>query len=100
MGDETLYPEIKPSQPREDIGQSARRMWDEMVRESPVNRLRYLDAVLARGGEVDKDRVAELIREAGAKACIADPDVVGLVRQLFGEKGVGRLRERATAERK
>jgi hypothetical protein len=97
MGDETLYPESKPSQPREDIGQSARRMWDEMVRESPLNRLRYLDAVLARGGEVDKDRVAELIREAGAKACLSDPDAIGLIRQLFGERGVERLRHRASS---
>ena len=97
MGDETLYPQSKASQPREDIGQSARRMWDELVRESPVNRLRFLDAVLARGGEVDKGRVAELIREAGAKACVADPDVVGLVRQLFGEPGVQRLKQRAGA---
>ena len=95
MGDETLYPESKPSQPREDIGQSARVMWDELVRESPLNRLRYLDARLAAGAEIDRERVAQLVREAGAKAVLSDPDAVGLVRQLWGERAVERLRDRA-----
>ena len=95
MGDETSYPESKPSQPREDIGQSARVMWDELVRESPLNRLRYLDARLAAGAEIDRERVAQLVREAGAKAVLSDPDAVGLVRQLWGEMAVQRLRDRA-----
>ena len=95
MGDETLYPESKPSQPREDIGQSARIMWDELVRESPLNRLRCLDARLAAGAEIDRERVAQLVREAGAKAVLSDPDAVGLVRQLWGERAVQRLRDRA-----
>jgi hypothetical protein len=97
MGDEKLYLKSKPSQPKEEIGQSSGRMWDVLVRESPLNRLRYLDAVLARGGDVDKDRVAELIREAGPKACLSDPDAVGLIRQLFGERGVERLKHRANS---
>ena len=95
MGDEITYPESKPSQPREDIGQSARVMWDELVRESPVNRLRYLDARLAAGAEIDRERVAQLVREAGAKAVLSDPDAVGLVRQLWGEMAVQRLKDRA-----
>ena len=95
MGDETTYPENKPSQPREDIGQSARIMWDELVRESPLNRLRYLDARLAAGAEIDRERVAQLVREAGSKAVLSDPDAVGLVRQLWGERAVERLRDRA-----
>ena len=95
MGDETTYPENKPSQPREDIGQSARVMWDELVRESPLNRLRYLDARLAAGAEIDRERVAQLVREAGAKAVLSEPDAVGLVRQLWGERAVERLRDRA-----
>lgn len=95
MGDETTYPESKPSQPKADIGQSARVMWDELVRESPLNRLRYLDARLAAGAEIDRERVAQLVREAGAKAVLSDPDAVGLVRQLWGERAVERLRDRA-----
>lgn len=72
-------------------------MWDELVRESPLHRLRYLDARLAQGAEIDKNRVAELVREAGAAAVLADPDAVGLIRQLFGEPGVQRLKQRARA---
>lgn len=98
MGDENLYCEGKASQPREDKGintESSQRMWDALVRESPLNRLRYLDARMAQGPVIDKDRVAELVREAGAQAVLSDPDAVGLVRQLFGEKGVQRLKDRA-----
>jgi len=99
MGDETLYPESKPSQPIEDKRQldtqSCQRMWDELVRESPLNRLRYLDARLAAGAEIDRERVAQLVREAGAKAVLSDPDAVGLVRQLWGERAVERLKDRA-----
>ncbi len=103
MGDENLYPQSKASQPREDKGintESSQRMWDTLIRESPLNRLRYLDARMAQGATIDKDRVAELVREAGAQAVLSDPDAIGLVRQLFGEKGVQRLKDRArsTAE--
>ena len=99
MGDENLYSQSKSSQPREDKGlntESSQRMWDALVRESPLNRLRYLDARMAQGAAIDKDRVADLIREAGPKAVLSDPDAVGLVRQLFGEKGVQRLKDRAS----
>ena len=72
-------------------------MWDELVRESPLNRLRYLDARLAAGAEIDRERVAQLVREAGAKAVLSDPDAVGLVRQLLGERAVERLRDRANS---
>jgi hypothetical protein len=73
-------------------------MWDELVQGSPLNRLRYLDARMAAGAQIDKDRVAELVRDAGAAAVLTDPDAVGLVRQLFGERGVQRLRDRARTE--
>lgn len=101
MGDE-LYSTVKPSQPTEkkrelDVS-SCQRMWDTLVRESPLNRLRYLDARMAAGAEIDRDRVAELVREAGAKAVLSDPDAVGLVRQLFGERGVVRLKDRARTQ--
>ena len=103
MGDE-LYPTVKPSQPREEKKReldvsSCQRMWDTLVRESPLNRLRYLDARMAAGAEINRDRVAELVREVGAKAVLSDPGAVGLVRQLWGERAVERLRHRAsTAE--
>jgi len=70
-------------------------VWNELVQQSPLNRLRFYDAQLARGIEVNKDRVAELIREVGAAAVLSDRDVIGLVRQLWGERAVERLRERA-----
>ena len=101
MGDE-LYSTLKSSQPQEkkreiDVS-SSQRMWDTLVRESPLNRLRYLDARLAQGATVDPNRVAELVREAGAKAVLSDPDAIGLVRQLFGERGVVRLKDRARTQ--
>jgi hypothetical protein len=101
MGDEFHTP-FKSSQPEEKKREldtsSCQRMWDTLVRESPLNRLRYLDARLAQGATVDPNRVAELIREVGAKAVLSDPDAIGLVRQLFGERGVIRLRDRARTE--
>jgi hypothetical protein len=72
-------------------------MWNSAVQESPLNRLKFYDAQLARGIEVNRDRVAELIREAGAAAVLSDRDTIGLVRQLWGEKAVERLRARVKA---
>jgi hypothetical protein len=72
-------------------------MWNSAVQESPLNRLKFYDAQLARGVEVNRDRVAELIREAGAAAVLSDRDTIGLVRQLWGEKAVERLRARVKA---
>jgi hypothetical protein len=73
-------------------------VWNELVQQSPLNRLRFYDAQLARGIEVNKDRVAELIREVGPAAVLSDRDVIGLVRQLWGERAVERLRERAKTQ--
>jgi hypothetical protein len=72
-------------------------MWNSAVQESPLNRLKFYDAQLARGVEVNRDRVAELIREAGAAAVLSDRDTIGLVRQLWGERAVEKLRARAKA---
>jgi hypothetical protein len=72
-------------------------MWNSAVQESPLNRLKFYDAQLARGVEVNRDRVAELIREAGAAAVLSDRDTIGLVRQLWGEKAVEKLRARVKA---
>lgn len=86
--------------------QRSRAYWDEAVRQSPLQRLRYYDARLARAGfsgdpaerERVKERVAELIREVGASVVLTDPDVISMVRELFGERGVQRLKDRATAK--
>jgi hypothetical protein len=106
MGDEFQYQsssvQSKSSQKIEDRSEYASRnsadYWAESVTQNPLNRLRLLDAKLARpNADVDsiKGRAAELIREIGAVKVLSDPDCVSLVRQLFGERGVARLRERA-----
>jgi hypothetical protein len=101
MGDEYTYPpsksqpEVKSSHNLEHQLHSNQMMWDQSVRESPLNRLRYYDALLARGVDIDRERVAELVREAGAVAVLSDPDAIGLVRQLWGEKAIIRLKDRA-----
>jgi hypothetical protein len=42
-----------------------------------------------------KGRVGELIRETDPAAILGDPHLVTMVRWLFTEKGLVRLRERA-----
>jgi hypothetical protein len=106
MGDEFTYFPTKQAQPEkpkpshnlEHQFHSNQVMWNSAVQESPLNRLKFYDAQLARGVEVNRDRVAELIREAGAAAVLSDRDTIGLVRQLWGEKAVERLRARVKAE--
>jgi len=105
MGDEVDYIPSWKQEKKKDIPdvdykvQSAQLYWDAKVKESPLQRLRYLDARLAQGATIDTLRVAELVREAGAKAVLSDPDAIGLIRQLFGEKGVQRLKDRASTEK-
>jgi hypothetical protein len=80
--------------------------WAVAVRETPLNRLRYYDALIARPGFLDepgqrervKARIGELIRENDAVAILGDPSLVSMVRFLFGVKGLERLRERAKVE--
>ena len=103
MGDEFVYsPSAKAEKKVPDRTDSAINSsadyWATAVTENPLNRLRLLDAKLARPGvdvESIKARAGELIREIGAAKVLGDPDCVGLVRQLFGQRGVDRLRERA-----
>lgn len=111
MGDEMQYRAAMPDASRQSGEQEAREItrnrqhWDEAVRENPINRLRYYDALLARpafreAGEREriKPRVAELVRELGAAVVLSDPAGIGVVRELFGEKGVQRLKERASTK--
>ena len=103
MGDEFVYsPSAKPEKKVPDRSEfaisSSADYWATAVSENPLNRLRLLDAKLARPGvdvEAIKARAGELIRELGAAKVLTDPDCIGLVRQLFGQRGVDRLRERA-----
>lgn len=93
----TKTEEPKPSHNLEHHIHSNQRTWDELVRQSPLNRLRFYDAQLARGIEIDRERVAELVREAGAAAVLSDRDAIGLIRQLWGERAVEKLRARVKA---
>ena len=88
--------------------QANMRYWDE-VKGTVIGRLRLADAYLARINVGDwhqrgerrdwlKMKVGELIRTADPKEVVGDPHLVGMVRDLFGEKGVMRLKERASAK--
>ena len=98
MGDEYTYSptvtteKAKPSHNLESQFHSNLATWNDLLRQSPLNRLRFYDAQLARGINVDKDRVAELVREAGPAAVLSDRDAIGLVRQLWGERAVEKLK--------
>ena len=98
MGDEYTYSptvnteKVKPSHNLESQFHSNLATWNDLLRQSPLNRLRFYDAQLARGINVDKDRVAELVREAGPAAVLSDRDAIGLVRQLWGERAVEKLK--------
>jgi hypothetical protein len=111
MGDERQYfPSAAKSGPQglpderqaREVKQSA-DFWAMAVRESPLNRLRYYDALIARPGFLDepgqrekiKNRVGELIRELDAAAVVGDPNLASMVRFLFGAKGYERLKDRA-----
>ena len=86
--------------------ESSFKMWDDLI-ETTIGQLRLADAYLARlslnRGSIDyadklqflKHHVAELIRKSEPKKVAGDIHIVGMVRELFGEQGVGRLRERA-----
>ena len=87
------------------------RHWDGYIAEhGPLGKLVMADALLARYsiaeamGENTKDRVdflrgkvAELLRIADPEKVLGDPRTCGMVRSLFGEPGVERLRDRAEA---
>ena len=84
--------------------QSGMRNWDERIK-TVIGRLHLADAYLARINVGDweqrqekrewlKTRVGPLVREADPAAILGDPGLIGLVRELFGERGVMRLRDR------
>lgn len=112
-------PGEKPQKTREQVAADDARFaanesraeanWNKTISEDALGKLKLAEALLARyafrAGEHGheervewlKGRVAELLRESAARDVVVDPSVMGMVRQLFGERGVARLREKAIA---
>jgi predicted NAD/FAD-dependent oxidoreductase len=78
--------------------QASADYWREAAAD-PMGKLRLLDARFARldpnGLDFFKAEVADAIRAADPKAVLGDPHLVGLIRALWGERGVVKLRDRA-----
>lgn len=112
----TLAPGEKPKKTREQIAaDDANWQWKMQQAEKtahsiaadPIGELRMLDAVLARltfqqDDPSYHDRLEQLKSKAAAKIGALDPKVIlghpdlrGMVRQLWGERGVTRLTMRA-----
>ena len=84
--------------------QAGMKHWDEKIG-TVIGRLHLADAYLARITVGDwqqrrertewlKGQVGPLVREADPAAILGDPNLCGMVRELFGERGVQRLRDR------
>jgi hypothetical protein len=83
--------------------------WDQRLSE-PLAKLKLADALFARYmvrqdeiGHEDRiewlrDQMAGLLREANAAKVYGDPHLRSTVWQIFGDRGVARLKERASAE--
>ena len=106
MGDETLYPKGEVSLKDLNLQHQEKKIldhWEESFRVSPIQRLKYLDALLARTTDTERTesikwRVAELLREVDAGQVLGEPQLVTMVRYLFGEKGLKRLREKVKSQ--
>ena len=84
------------------------REWDKRLGE-PLAKLKLADALLARYNvrsdepghdermEWLQERVADLLREADAKLVAGDPNLTAMICQFWGERGVKKIRARATA---
>lgn len=103
MGDEfPRWPAQKPApEPPPDRASWAQKasseFWSSVT--DPAGRLRLYAARLARldPSRLDTFRaeVAAVIRETDPRLVLDDPRLVSMVRELFGERGVARLREKA-----
>ena len=106
MGDETLYPKREVSPKDLNLQHQEKKIldhWEESFKVSPIQRLKYLDALLARTTDTERTesikwRVAELLREVDAGQVLGEPQLVTMVRYLFGEKGLKRLREKVKSQ--
>lgn len=84
------------------------KFWQSEIHD-PIMRLRLCDALLARyqirTEDIDipdrieelKDRIAQLIREAPPAKVLGDPHIRSMIGQLFGERGINRLKALANA---
>lgn len=84
------------------------REWDKRLGE-PLAKLKLADALLARYNvrsdepghdermEWLRERVADLLRESDAKLVAGDPCLVAMICQVWGERGVKKIRARAAA---
>ena len=110
-------PGEKPKKTREQVAADDARFaadqsrneagWDKTLADDPLAKLKIAEALAARyafrsaeHGHAERmdwlrGRVAELLRESSAAAVVADPSLLSMVRMMFGERGVGRLRDRA-----
>lgn len=79
----------------------------ESVRHTVMGQLRMADALLARYSDPIaydfqiqrlRGEVGERLRVADAATVLSDPHIISMVRQLFGERGVQRLKDRATTQ--
>lgn len=85
------------------------REWDRRLAE-PLAKLKLADALFARYmvrqdeiGHEDRmdwlrEQMAGLLREANAAKVYADPHLRSTVWQVFGDRGIARLKQRAAAE--
>jgi hypothetical protein len=85
--------------------QANMKMWEES-RGTPLGRLKLAEAYLARiivgdfsqrAERMDwlKSYIGPLIREVEPKAILGDSHLCGMVRQLWGERGIQKLRDKA-----
>jgi hypothetical protein len=76
---------------------SAAAHWSGVT--DPIGRLKHLEARYARldpaNLEQFREELAAAIRNADPAAVLGEPRVVTMVRSVYGERGVTRLRERA-----
>ena len=86
-----------------EYDERAARQWGKLE-PTPLNKLKLCEAYLARltlhdppdrdAVERLRDAAAAALRIADAIEVLNDPHLVGMVRHLFGEKGLARLRSR------
>ena len=111
-----LQPGEKPKKTKQQVeADNVRDEWmqsqalksAQAIAQTPIGALRMLDAVYARllfqqeepsfpeRLEAFRDRVASALAAAPAKDAAGDPHILTMVRGLWGERGVNRLRDRA-----
>ena len=85
--------------------------WDKHGLRDDLGRLKLCEALLARytvrqdeaghDERVDwlRGRTAETLREVGASLVVNEPSLMSMIRSLWGEKGVYRIKARAETER-